>query len=539
MVYESDFYTTRRPYSRPLVSSYTVTSPTVLPLSSVIQVRSYPHMPYVAHKRLVTFVHTPVHTIYHTGTPLPIRIHSRVRPSVLAAEYNRIRDLPRSSSASYTERYLNSKDSILFDDEARQIRAKADALLRRIHVFVPRLPASDFHEDIVPLERLRSDDYIRRLLSARKNVQKEMELAPWYTVPEQRNLGKGHLASVQYVGGRPHSRRRPYFKVADLRPTDILNDVNLLSFYSKNRQAAAYASPVSPLTDREQRKARAVEPEWTSTPAPAPPQNAASPPPPEPEEPVVEKKKEKKEKKEKKKEKEDRMTAAEEEAALKRAEEFLAKQAEEARIEAERKLAAEQERLRLEREEEEARIALERAQEEAEAERKLEEARLEAERIEAERIAQEERLALEIAEIAAAEAEQERLALLKRTEEEHKKQQEEERLAAEAAAAAAEALAAEEAQLAQDALDEAQRTQQEQEERQDETIVDEEPQIDEVAANADDEANAGAETFVEEPVDVEGGDSRPEEDPVVDNDVPQIEEVTSGGEDIWGDKEDA
>jgi hypothetical protein len=27
MVYESDFYTTRRPYSRPLVSSYTVTTP--------------------------------------------------------------------------------------------------------------------------------------------------------------------------------------------------------------------------------------------------------------------------------------------------------------------------------------------------------------------------------------------------------------------------------------------------------------------------------------------------------------------------------
>ncbi|XP_046751086.1 uncharacterized protein CG45076-like isoform X3 [Diprion similis] len=510
MVYESDFYTTRRPYSRPLVSSYTVTGPTVLPLSSVIQVRSYPHMPYVAHKRLVTFVHTPIHTVYHTGTPIPIRIHSRVRPSVLAAEYNRIRDLPRSSSTSYTERYLNSKDSILFDDEARQIRAKADALLRRIHVFVPRLPASDFHEDIVPLERLRSDDYIRRLLGARKNVQKEMELAPWYTVPEQRNLGKGNLACVQYVGGRPHSRRRPYFKVADLKPNDILNDVNLLSFYSKNRQAAAYASPVSPLTDREQRKARAVEPEWKPTPTPAPPQNAAY-----------------------------RMTAAEEEAALKRAEEFLAKQAEEARIEAERKLAAEQERLRLEQEAEEARIALERAQEEAEAERKLEEARLEAERLEAERIAHEERLALEEAEIAAAEAEQERLRLLKATEEEHKKQQEEERLAAEAAAAAAEALAAEEAQLAQEALDEAQRTQQEQEEQQDETIVDEEPQIDEVPASADDEANAGADTFVEEPTDAEGGDSKPEEDPIVDNDVPQIEEVTSGAEDIWGDKEDA
>ncbi|KAI4496969.1 hypothetical protein M0802_007917 [Mischocyttarus mexicanus] len=35
MVYESDFYTTRRPYSRPLASSYSVTKPDLFPWEKV------------------------------------------------------------------------------------------------------------------------------------------------------------------------------------------------------------------------------------------------------------------------------------------------------------------------------------------------------------------------------------------------------------------------------------------------------------------------------------------------------------------------
>lgn len=65
-------------------------------------------MPYVAHKRLVTIVHSPVHHVYYAGAMVPIRVRARVRPSILAAELNRIRDLPRPSSRSYIEEYLNS-----------------------------------------------------------------------------------------------------------------------------------------------------------------------------------------------------------------------------------------------------------------------------------------------------------------------------------------------------------------------------------------------------------------------------------------------
>jgi len=68
-------------------------------------------MPYVAHKRLVTIVHSPIHHVYYTGAMIPIRVRTRVRPSILAAELNRIRYLPRPSSRSYIEEYLNSRYS--------------------------------------------------------------------------------------------------------------------------------------------------------------------------------------------------------------------------------------------------------------------------------------------------------------------------------------------------------------------------------------------------------------------------------------------
>nr|XP_033324367.1 fibrous sheath CABYR-binding protein-like isoform X1 [Megalopta genalis] len=259
MVYESDFYTTRRPYTRPYVSSYSVTErPITLPLSTILQLRSIPRMPYVAHKRLVTVIHMPYHTVYHggIGSLIPIRVHARVRPSVLAAELNRIRNLWRPSTESYTEKYLQSRDRIYFDDEAREIRAKVDSLLRRVHVFVPRAVASDFLEEIVP-ERMRSGDYVRRLLSG-KSIAKKDPIS-WYEVPERGDFGT--LACVKYVAGNPQSVRRPYFKVADLRPSDIKNDVNFLSYYKKNRQAAANASPDLPMTERELRKVRALQPD--------------------------------------------------------------------------------------------------------------------------------------------------------------------------------------------------------------------------------------------------------------------------------------
>lgn len=86
---------------------------------------------------------------------------------------------------------------------------------------------------------MRSGDYVRRLISGKNNTKKDAEPVSWYDVPERGHFG--NLACVKYVAGKPQSIRRPYYKVADLRPSDIKNDVKFLSYYQKNRQAAADA----------------------------------------------------------------------------------------------------------------------------------------------------------------------------------------------------------------------------------------------------------------------------------------------------------
>lgn len=102
----------------------------------------------------------------------------------------------------------------------------------------PLAISSDFLEEIVP-ERMRSYDYVQRLLTGRNNAKKQYDYLSWYEIPERGSFGT--LACIKYVAGKPQSVRKPYFKVADLRPADIRNDVNFLSYYSKNRQAAATA----------------------------------------------------------------------------------------------------------------------------------------------------------------------------------------------------------------------------------------------------------------------------------------------------------
>ena len=51
----------------------------------------------------------------------------------------------------------------------------------------------------------------------------------------QNKKGKSHLASIRIVGNKAYSRRTPVVGVGSGK---IQNDVNLLSYYSKNRKAA-------------------------------------------------------------------------------------------------------------------------------------------------------------------------------------------------------------------------------------------------------------------------------------------------------------
>ncbi|GAB1862445.1 Neurofilament heavy polypeptide-like isoform X5 [Camponotus japonicus] len=593
MVYESDFYTTRRPYSRPL-SSYSVTyRPIVIPLSSIIQ---------------------------------------------------------------------------FFDDEAREIRARVDSLLRRVHVFVPRALASDFAEEIIP-ERMRSHDYVHRLLTGRNNAKKQIEQLNWYEVPDRGAFGT--LACVKYVAGKPQSIRKPYVKVADLRPADIRNDVNFLSYYSKNRQAAATASSRQPMTEREMRKARALgieptaqeqkitpapeseakpekkskkqsepekEPEPIREPVPEPvketesvpelakePEPAAEPqtepevkpskpvkgsksakstkfakaaeskaeptpeakpvkesepvkePEPEPakelapvpepvKEPEPEPAKEpapvpvskpepetvakpeaptesaeavsdeaKKENLEQvKKDKED---------AVKRAEEYLAKVAREAQSEEERRKAAEEERLQLEMEERKAWEALQLAQERKaelseileterqEVERKAEETKLQAEHEERERIEQGERL-INQEKLAALIQEQERLIVEEHLEEVEKQKQKQEEEVDTAQLPVSEL---NDISCAEDPVDPAEITDQEKEEKLCDVTTDDETRVEEEIVPEEEPLEVTESPFVEEP---EGAESKTQTGPMAVEDEPQVEEVTSGGEEFeWGDQD--
>ncbi|XP_018402322.1 PREDICTED: MAP7 domain-containing protein 1-like isoform X5 [Cyphomyrmex costatus] len=564
MVYESDFYTTRRPYSRPLVSSYSVSYRpiTIIPLSSVIQ---------------------------------------------------------------------------LFDDETRDIRAKVDSLLRRVHVFVPRAVARyptkikcDFIEEIIP-ERMRSHDYVRRLLSGRSNAKKQVDYLSWYEVPDRGAFGT--LACIKYVAGRPQSVRKPYYKVADLRPADIRNDVNFLSYYSKNRQAAATASSGQPMTEREMRKVRALgydstaqekkilvpeseeksekakkkpepeeEPKPVREPEPEPEPEPISEPVPEPvkePEPVAEPVKPSKPTKASKSAKSAKYTKTAEpkvepepvkepeiikepepepvqepepvsepepempadvpiesieavsdeakeekvkqdkEDAMRRAEEYLAKAAREAQSEEERRKAAEEERLQLELEEKKAWEALQLAQErkadlcqileieQQEAERKAEEEKLQAEHEETKRIEDEERI-INQANIDALIQEQERLIVEEHLEEIQKQKQEQE----EADVTQFVANENKDASCAEDLADLGEITDQEKEEKPYDVTTDDETRVEEENVH-EEEPEMTEDPFVEEP---EGAESKPQTGPTAADDG-QVEEVTSGEEFEWGDQD--
>ncbi|XP_055324084.1 uncharacterized protein CG45076-like isoform X3 [Sitodiplosis mosellana] len=304
MVYESDFYTTRRPYSsRPNVSSYSVTSPfitvptvrkvtytTTYPIYSTYPVVRHRSIPYIAHKRLVTGSRirssvTPARTsvtrivsvpTFRAITPLrystPVRytiptrfpitpiavltspanyvrsyttrvstsptrttFSIRTRPSIFEREYKRIENKVRSRPAHlFTDSYLNSDSVRAFDDATKSIRNDTNTLMRKIHQRVERaqscLPASSYTAKYE--RRYGPDSFVSHLVAPLKSTI--------YNGVESWNphkyIGKSHLASVRIVGNKAYNTRRATTAFDDDK---VRNDVNLLSYYLKNRKAAA------------------------------------------------------------------------------------------------------------------------------------------------------------------------------------------------------------------------------------------------------------------------------------------------------------
>ncbi|XP_031620975.1 uncharacterized protein CG45076-like isoform X3 [Contarinia nasturtii] len=307
MVYESDFYTTRRPYSsRPNVSSYSVTSRvisvpsivkkvhsfTTYPIYSTYPVVRHRTIPYVAHKRLVTGTRssvsrssvTPARTItrivsvptFRAVTPMrystPVRYSTparfpitpiavltspanyvrsyttristsptrttysiRTRPSIFEKEYKRIENKIRSRPGHlYTDSYLNSDSVRAFDDATKTIRNDANTLIRKIHQRVDRaqscLPVSSYTAKYE--KRYGPDSFVAHLVAPLKSTTYN-GLESWNP---NKYIGKSHLASVRIVGNKAYNTRRATTAYDDDK---VRNDVNLLSYYLKNRKAAA------------------------------------------------------------------------------------------------------------------------------------------------------------------------------------------------------------------------------------------------------------------------------------------------------------
>lgn len=197
MVYDSDFYTSRRvgsSYTRPTISSYTVTTP--LRYSGVPRLDTYTTttttyrtpMPYVAHKRIVPLtgfatspsrvtispvrvygspvrvlrspvrvlgspvrvISSPIRTVVR-AVRSPVRIISSparvvtirpsyLRPSIVNKEFDRIERKYRASPVSSAlEQYYNTPSYLEFEDEKREIRNSSALLLRQLNDPVPRV----------------------------------------------------------------------------------------------------------------------------------------------------------------------------------------------------------------------------------------------------------------------------------------------------------------------------------------------------------------------------------------------------------------
>ncbi|CAH1393275.1 unnamed protein product [Nezara viridula] len=213
MVYESDFYTVRRPYSRPTITSYSVTAPRI---------------------SVTTW-----------------RVKPSIRTSVLIGELDRIhhRSRPHLSYVP-TEDFLNSRPLVDFDDETKIIRAETERLMKRIYTSVPH-PRTTTPLQILPYYGHRTYD---KYDSHRhyNTVSDDIFNMSHYNEPSARTIGRGHLACVSFAGGRGYPRRKHLYLDEN---RDIQDEIKFRSYYNKNR---AYEDAMSLPTGKSKEEKKEV-----------------------------------------------------------------------------------------------------------------------------------------------------------------------------------------------------------------------------------------------------------------------------------------
>ncbi|XP_055377950.1 uncharacterized protein CG45076-like isoform X4 [Condylostylus longicornis] len=212
-----------RVISTPITYTRVISSP-VRVISSPIRYFSYPtYRPYIA---------SP-----YIDTEISPRISLRTTPATLAREYDRILNKvrPRYGYRPLDE-YLNSEAFINFDSETRRIRNDAHSVLREIHSKVPHRARSItpyYTIDDAPNSLSGLKSYVSRITDPTRHIIREVRSMSLIPESPRKYMGPSHLAAIRICDGVPYTRRNPFYDADQVR-----NDINLLSYYLKNRRAA-------------------------------------------------------------------------------------------------------------------------------------------------------------------------------------------------------------------------------------------------------------------------------------------------------------
>lgn len=175
MVYESDFYTTRRvgsSYTRPTISSYTVTTP-----------------------------------VRYSGVPREFEDEKR--------------DI-RNSTALLL----------------RQLNDPVPRMMAPIAQAAPEPnPKKWVYDPFSTHNRLNSDTYVKsHITDPIRSVRNDIEAMARYHSPASRYVGKNHLASTRIIGSQAYPKSKP--RIYNYDTARVGKDVNVMSYYKSNRTQA-------------------------------------------------------------------------------------------------------------------------------------------------------------------------------------------------------------------------------------------------------------------------------------------------------------
>lgn len=192
MVYDSDFYTSRRvgsSYTRPTISSYTVTTP-----------------------------------LRYSGVPREFEDEKREIRNSSALLLRQLNDpVPRVLSPS--------------------LQTAAPAIEPN--------PKRWVYDPFSHHNKLNSETYVKNTITdPLRSVARDIEAMARYHSPASRYVGKNHLASTRIIGSKAYPKSKP--RVYNYDTARVGRDVNVMSHYKSNRsQATADVEEVRTETETE------------------------------------------------------------------------------------------------------------------------------------------------------------------------------------------------------------------------------------------------------------------------------------------------